>query len=463
MRLPALLLCLAATASADPYLDAARDIGDFLVQSARHDGDGIYWAQYEGGPPTLKDEDRQFPVSVYSGAAGTGLFLLNLHRMTAERKYLDAARAVGLRLEKIAQKMPTGAVKWEGTSERKGKSIPEGYGPGLYTGSAGIGLFLMHLHDATKDDRFRALAIAGFARVLEEAQAEAGGHHWVYSFQDIIGGEAGIGLALLEMHRMTKDARYLEAARKAAAWLLAKATREKKAMFWTTYGSKDAGFSHGVSGIAFFLMAMPDKEYREAGRLAARWVESAAAPAGKDGVLWKYYVGDPPEGKPNWVMNSWCHGAPGVVRLFVLEHRRAGDAAALATAVKGGGGIASECRLGEEKPSFYNPTLCCGGIGCADAFVDLHRASGKAEFLDHARKLADAVIASLRTEKGFRAYASYDEADEAEKKHPYYETGLMLGNAGIGQALLRLSAEMSGKRDRVILLPDQPFAVPTEK
>ncbi len=74
-----------------------------------------------------------------------------------------------------------------------------------------------------------------------------------------------------------------------------------------------------------------------------------------------------------------------------------------------------------------------------------------------------ATLAGLRREAKFRAHAAYDTEDEAEKKYPYYETGFMQGNAGIAYALLRLSEEIAGRTDRLILLPDEPFAIPQGK
>jgi lantibiotic modifying enzyme len=135
-----------------------------------------------------------------------------------------------------------------------------------------------------------------------------------------------------------------------------------------------------------------------------------------------------------------------------------GDARALAVAKKGAEGIRVECKLGEKKPFFYNPSYCCGSAGCLDAMVSLYEASKEPKFLEDARRLADATLETMRIEKKCRVSAAYDDVDQEAKKHPYYETGFMLGNSGIGYALLRLSAVSSGKADRLLHFPDQPFA-----
>jgi lantibiotic modifying enzyme len=458
LALPALAQAPPAAPAGAEYWKAAKEIGDFLVKSARREGDALYWAQYDGGPKTLADGQRQYPLAFYNGVAGTGFFLLSLHRAMGYAAHLEAARGAGVRLVEKAEAVPGGGLKWRGTSERKGRTIPEAEGCGLYTGNAGIGVFLLHLFEATKDARFRIAAEGAFERVLKDAKAEGAGCCWEYAFQDVIGGEAGIGLALLEAHRLTGNPAYLAAARKAAAWLVSRASLKDDAAFWTTYGAADPNFSHGSAGIAFFLAALGDAGPRKAALAGAKWVESQGKPCEGGAILWQYYAEPPPEGKRNWVMNSWCHGAPGTTRLFSLLHRLTGDAAFLATASKGAGGIRAEARLASGKPFFYNPTYCCGAAGCMDALCNVHQASKDKRFLDDARTLADAVLKDLRDAPGGRATASYDEADEETKLAPYFETGFMLGNAGIGYALLRLAALSSGEPEKVLLWPDHPMA-----
>ncbi|MHC4549888.1 MAG: lanthionine synthetase LanC family protein [Planctomycetota bacterium] len=452
-------LCVVSPAAAgEDCLAAAKGIGDFLLKHARRDGADMRWAQYEGPGPDAKGEERRFPVSLYSGLAGTGYFLLNLYRATKDERYLEAARGAGLHLLRTAKPLGEGAWKWEATYERRGRSVPDGGRVGLYVGNAGIGLFLMYLHDASGDARFRQGAEAAFARILGKARTDGPGLRWEHASRDIIGGEAGIGLALLEMHRLTGDAKYRDVARKAGRWLLSVANRNGSHVRWQRHDLYDASFSHGAAGIAFFLHAAQGEAVVEAARGAAEWVASAARPCGEGAVLWEYYAGTPPSGKKNWVMNSWCHGAPGTIRLFLRLHRDTGDERHLATALAGGGGIRHETRQAAGKPFYYNPTYCCGAAGCIDAFSDLYQASGEARWLKAAQVLADDVIRSFRAMEGGRVYATYDEEDQAQKENPYVATGFMHGNAGIGHALLRLALLAAGEHERLVLLPDHPFA-----
>jgi lantibiotic modifying enzyme len=452
LALPVLLVAL-STAQATDYMEAAESIGRYLLKSARRDGDALYWAQYEGSGPGAKGEELQFPVSLYSGIAGTGHFLLNLHLATGDKTYLQAARGVGVRLIALAEPAPSGGTRWQATYERKGRAVPDGTRLGLYTGNAGIGTFFIHLYRVTNEPMFRKAADEAFKRILAEVRPEG---HWVYASKDIIGGEAGIGLALLQMHRITGNTQYRAAAKSAASWLIGIAERESDAVRWKGFKPYDAGYSHGAAGMALFLEAAGESK---TSRAAADWVESVAKPCGENAILWEYYPGEPPEGKRNWVMNSWCHGAPGVVKLFVLLHARTGEKGYLQIAERGGGGICHEAKVGSGSPSYYNPTYCCGAAGCLDTLCDLYQTSGKRPWLKRARILADSMVRSLVEVNGQRVYAQYDESDRKSRKHPYVGTGFMHGNAGVGFALLRLAMHLEDEEKELIHLPDSPFSL----
>jgi lantibiotic modifying enzyme len=452
LALPVLLAAL-STAHATDYMEAAQGIGRYLLKSARREGDAVYWAQYEGSGPGANGEELHFPLSLYSGIAGTGHFLLNLHLATGDKKYLQAARGVGVRLIELAAPAPSGGTRWEATYERKGRAAPDGTRLGLYTGNAGIGTFLIHLHRVTKETRFLDAAEAAFQRILAEMRPEG---HWVYASKDIIGGEAGIGLALLELHRITGKARYRAAAKKAASWLIGTSEQEGDHVRWKGFKPYDAGYSHGAAGMAFFLETVGETK---PSRAAANWVASVAKPCGEGAVLWEYYPGEPPKGKRNWVMNSWCHGAPGVVKLFVLLHARTGERRYLQIAERGGGGICHEAKIDSGSPSYYNPTYCCGAAGCLDTLSDLYRTSGKRRWFDRARALADSMVRSLVEVDGERVHAQYDESDRKIRKHPYVGTGFMHGNAGVGFALLRIAMQQKGEEQELLHLPDSPFSL----
>ena len=83
---------------------------------------------------------------LYTGLAGIGFVLGEVWRATGQAVYRDGARRVVARLQ--ARAVATGAgVEWNDTTD-------------IISGSAGIGLFLLHAADALDLPEARALAAA---------------------------------------------------------------------------------------------------------------------------------------------------------------------------------------------------------------------------------------------------------------------------------------------------------------
>ncbi len=284
---------------------------------------------------------------------------------------------------------------------------------------------------------------------------------------DVIGGEAGSLLGLLEVHQETGDAGPLHAARGLGDVLLAQARREPIGVSWDT--QREAvfrnllGLSHGAGGIALALLEL----YRYTGEPrhffcaaeALRYEDGFLRAAGSpwpdmrcmevaehifDGSVAelrkKVAAGTFDPGKPG-VMDAWCHGAPGIglVRERFLavtgfdSYRTSVARAAEAT-------MAS--LEGRAEASF---SLCHGICGNAEVLDRL------APYLESGRDRAGlAVLAAAR--RG---------VDEVHLRGDRWRTGfpdgdvsvsLMVGEAGVGLFYLRLAApEVPG-----VLLPGPP-------
>jgi lantibiotic modifying enzyme len=163
------------------------------------------------------DED----VDLLNGAAGTVVPLLALAEATGDHHWLDLAAHTGRRLATVADRLPGEAgARWPT------RLNPEGIG-GFAHGATGIGWSLARLAlspAGTAGDRrdWRQLAGAAFAYQESLFDPEAG--NWldvrVGSEEDFFTswchGSAGIGLAMLDLHRRTGDPRRLDEARRAA-------------------------------------------------------------------------------------------------------------------------------------------------------------------------------------------------------------------------------------------------------
>ncbi len=158
------------------------------------------------GPPKATD--------IISGAAGTGIFLLNLHKATKDPRHLDAARARGDYLEDHAVTTRDGMASWPVAPGSDRTYI------GFSHGAAGIGYFLLHLHLATKDERYRELAQGAAWFVMRYAETDGdNGWKWTklqpprkdaYPVQ-WCHGSPGIGLFFHAIHRHLGGNEYKEA------------------------------------------------------------------------------------------------------------------------------------------------------------------------------------------------------------------------------------------------------------
>ncbi len=203
-------------------------------------------------------------TDIIVGAAGVGIFLLNLHRATGKREYLRQARDAGDYLVDAAVRKG-GTAHWTMSPGKAGRVYL-----GFSHGAAGIGYFLLHLGTRTKHAPYLRLAeeAARFVLAHEDHEGEERAHWWRtvpkssdYRRIQWCHGAPGIGLFFHDLHHKLKKAPYTEAFERC---LTTTRTRGRNAR---------AGGSqcHGVAGNAeLFLEA-----YRSGGEAA--WLREARA------------------------------------------------------------------------------------------------------------------------------------------------------------------------------------------
>lgn len=204
----------------------------------------------------------------------------------------------------------------------------------VYSGSAGVGLFLGLLGKTTGERRFqeageRALkrslscglragepqGLAGLSGIGQALlivgladQARAIGDR-VSPLRDgevcdLLYGSAGIGTFLLSLHRRTGKRRYLRAAFLRGDALL------QAGPPWPLNGSRYTGYSHGAAGIGEFFLRLyaesGDERFLDGARMCLRLVTRHSVRRGAR--LDTIYKPDDPR-----VIRHWCHGSPGIL------------------------------------------------------------------------------------------------------------------------------------------------------
>lgn len=252
---------------------------------------------------------------------------------------------------------------------------------------------------------------------------------------DIISGDAGILLALVEAGRH-------DAAARLADGLVALADDRPDGLHWwmsPDYPNIMPGFSHGTAGVAYALLTAAIA----LGRTDLRDVAVRAA----DGLLrlgntpkgWALPLLIPPKpGRPA-VNYGWCHGPTGTMRLFLLLDRTEPDRRwrqgvdACLQALR-------DSRLPERLyPGYWdNVARCCGTAGVGQALLDCHRTTGDPALLEWSRALADDVRARAVTMPEGVAWSNTEHTATPPELPP--EPGFMQGAAGIAGWLARLEA-----------------------
>ena len=316
-------------------LEHARDeIARYILATADHARTDRLW-------PAHYMVFRTNPLSVAYGATGTAVFLRAVHG--------------GL---------PPETEAW--LRERRVRAAE--YAPGLLVGSAGVAYALA---EVGLEDRARTAMEACYASPLR------------FDDPTLFYGAAGWGLASLYLHRRTGDDAYLRRADEAAGHLLRTAMDEEGALGWT-HAVDDAvhlGFGWGSSGIGLFLLeaglALDRPGLVDAARRA---VDFDVANRGEDryGWTWPDVRGGPVS------LPYWGHGSAGVGVAAVRLYQALGEDRWLRIAET----IADAAFV---KWSVL-PSVVDGLAGIGEFMLDMHQATGRAEYQDRALEIADTVL-----------------------------------------------------------------------
>ncbi len=385
-----------AAASAGSRLDSpillAIEIGARLVRNAIPESDRhTYWLSNHH---TVKQQPSR---DVYTGSAGIALYLCALAEATGQERFLDTATRCGNWLAETAPVVP--------------RTEPM---PGLYFGDCGAALLYLRLYRATGEpmwlDRARALASA-----IDAAEVRS---------PDLMTGLAGVGLLQLLLWRTSSDADALERAGDCATELAERRDPDRPlwrlpARFGALSGMRYPGYAHGSAGIGRFLaeyaLLTGDKRSQRTCGEIADWIVETAQPALNDGtgVCWTAI-----ERPATPFGATWCHGTAGIARFLFRAHDVTSAPAHLAIAVTAVRTTAAT--------RWHGATQCHGLAGTLEVLTDARHATNDATHDTAARSLMTNLLA-YRTDEGW-------PSDDGSRS-----PDLMVGEAGVGSALLRLA------------------------
>jgi len=417
------------------YLALALRAAEWIETSRQDTEYGSAWPADPAKPDSVG-------YDLYNGMPGVVLFFTELARVTGDRRWAESARAGARHLWAVSQ-APDAKLD-----------------TGLYTGLAGLAFTLMTLADLTgaAEDRTRARALViALARRARQADGAA---DWNGSY-DIISGNAGVGLLLLEAHRRWGDRAHLELAAQAGEALVRGGIPSQGGTMWFPGGElrrNYPNFSHGTAGVGYFLATLHQRtgqqDWLAAALAGARYLDAIATRDG-DRTLIFHHEG----GGENLFYLSWCHGPAGTARLFTRLGRITGERRWSDWVDSLNRGLFATGVPERRTPGFWeNISQCCGNVGVGEYMLDLASFAPTAA----SRELIDRVVAdTLRR-------SAADESDRlrwvqaenrVEPDNLVAQTGYMQGAAGVGSFFLRLDAAERGAT-RTLRFPDTPFGEP---
>jgi lantibiotic modifying enzyme len=420
-----------SSVQAKPLLAEAQAVARWLRSVASPQGNGLAWAGTPG--PAAR------PIAnLYSGSCGVVLFFLELHHTTRDARDLATGRA---------------GADWLLTQV---ESEPQA---GLYTGLAGIGFTLTETWKATKDARYRDGANRVIDRLKQMAKPVGDAVEWS-PVSDIISGTAGVGLALIAASRDLgrADARDLAAAagRRLIGQQIAAAGGSKWAMTPANPTRLYPNFSHGTAGVAYFLAelhrATRDQRFLDAALSGARYLVETAKTEGDVCLVFHH---EPEADGLNLFYLGWCHGPAGTGRLFHQLAAVTGDREWRTWFVRSANGIRQSGIPERETPGFWNNVgQCCGSASVADFFLSYHQVTRDASALAFATRVTDQILAKATRDAAGTRWIHAEH--RVQPGNVAAQTGWMQGAAGIGAWLLRLEAAGRG-RSVLVKFPDSPF------
>lgn len=420
----------ARAATEGEYLDTARATARYLLSVARDEGDrGLSWPVSDITPV------RQ--TGIDAGAAGIGLFFLELFLATRETAHLVAAeRASAFVFSEYRRRGPGG--------------------PDWLAGPAGAGEFALRLHRATGREVHLADARWAADWLVRNATREGDLAHWRFTSTPRIytgryHGAAGIGLFLLLAHEATGRPEYLDTARAAGRWLQQHVVRFGDDTIGWKRLTTDADAYHnwcgGSTGIMEFLARLADARgdaaYLDLYRRTAEGLLRHAQPQG-EGVAWPYYSSPGSRSLPV----VFCHGASSAAVTLYEAWRVLGDSRYLQAARRAATWTAAAGLQGESGrywPHILNRDQFetgyqTGVASIGHAFLMMHAADPDARYVAEARQAAAYLmrIADVPAEGQVR-WINYTNAERPDWKREY-ANGWYTGAAGIGIFFLELDA-----------------------
>ena len=393
----------------DLFEEAFKVYEKVLDTTIRLPDGGVTWF----GDVYLSDAQRMdyrpLGTSLYDGTLGVALFGSALYRFTEDDIYRDFAMDA---LKSLLMRI---------SDPQQCQSIPVSDGLGA---GGGIGGYLYGLSMCAQflDEDEILNHAEHLAGVLSKEMIERDDRF------DFLGGVTGTILGLLTLIKVRSRTEWIEKAIHCGDHLLAsRHETETGQRVWKTLNDIPlTGYSHGSAGIAYALLRL----YNQTGE--ERFLEAAEQGLAYERALFNPQMRNWPDlreiesdGKGNFHMVGWCHGAAGIgfSRLGVLAIL---DDNCSSEEVRGA--LETTFRFGLGATDH----LCCGNAGRIDFLLSGAEHLAERRYMDKAHELVSAMLNRAKYSGGYRM--------NPRITGKLYSPGLFTGTSGIGYMYLRLAS-----------------------
>ena len=391
----------------EDYIKIAEETARWIKTTEKITPYGKRWDQSPDSEEDFSDYPMLTEKALYGGSAGVGLFYLRLYQVTKKEEYLLEAKAAADDIIATDE----GPSYYEKALQAKGtedklvhvKNMP-GWIIGYYNGPTGSAYLVLKLYEVTKEEKYKDYVIKVADDLLATKKQAPEGIYW--SEQNDLCGDAGFVTYLVSVWELTKDEKYLEAARDLGNYIVSKGKEAPNGgKYWNVVDLTIIDFpsdvfwvnlAHGTSGVAWIFTilykATKDEVFLQAAKDGAEYIKGIAV--GDDNAVLVPYLDSLERGpSTEFYYLSTCHGPAGTALLFEALYKITGEQDYLDWVKKLSRGII-EAGAPENYSRGYwrSQALCCGTPGLLEHFISVYKLTGEEEFLNYAKRTARTII-----------------------------------------------------------------------
>lgn len=339
------------------------------------------------------------------------------HKNTAE-DYLRAAIETANWIDTLAVKTEHGRI-WKALPEgQEGyrEDVPMFTSKSMYDGSAGIGIFLIRLYEATSDERWLKEAEEAAAHIIATQVGPEWYEHTLHSeVKGIIpvpgwaagsyNGPVGEAYFLEDLYQVTRKQEYRDFVLRTADVLMEAASRDERGLFWSEQEdiTADGGF---IVFLDIVYRCTGIRKYLDFASEAAERVAKDALNAPNGGKFWKLLDLSMIDFPKDTTFPNWSHGTTGTAWMFAALYQDTGKQEFLELA-KAGLEYAMNISVGDEKgrlipyqdhpvtgPTYdkYYLSTCHGPVGSTLAFREVYEVTGEELYKNWTIELSRGIV-----------------------------------------------------------------------